>query len=420
MNVESARTSQHRPTPAWWFLWLLIPSGICQGFSTVALPYWLTQQGVPLQTVSTIVALWLLPYSCQPLLALVGDLGPRRRSWFLASGLAAGGTLYVALQALAQQKLPLLSACMFALATSCAMADNALIALAATTVRPQERGLSSGCLSAAQLTWGGVLGWLMVTLRDRVGSSLGHGPALQAIAVGLCIALAAAALLSLAIDEPCHAPLPLGPRLRLLFADVSRVLRSTPGWTSLIICLAPMGTTAAVPLFGALAPEYHVGASSVGVIIGIGVGAANAAGAMLAGIAADRIGARRTCLAGALSLGLCGLGMALSPTLPSVFVAWCLAYGVCAGLVFAGFYALVFDLLGPTSGVNTTVGVFMGATNLSAFYVTLLNGRLYHAAGRVGLLLGDAGCNWVGLLLVVTLLRALDLRLRPRVESRTS
>ncbi len=433
--MDLQHPARHRHTPAWWFLLLLIPSGICQGFSLVALPYWLTQDGVSMSEVSAIVALWLLPYSAQPFLALLGDLGHRRRSGYLIAALSASLTLLFALQALSLHKLRLLSACMFVLSSSIATADNALVALAATTVHPRERGLSSGCLGAAQLTWGGLFGWGMLTLRDQAARHLGPAPALKIVAATLAAAMVLHTLLALMIDEPIHPPLPLRPRLRRLLADVVHVLRSTPGWTSLLICLAPLGTSAAAPLFGALAADYQLGAGAVGLITGVGVGAANAAGALLGGIAADRLGSRRTYLLGALSLGLCGLAMALSPTRPAYFVGCCLAYGLCSGLVYAGFYALIFELLssvgspppspscsgqdasGSAVGVTTTCGVFMGATNLSMFYVTLLNGHLYKLSGRLGLLLGDAGCNLLGLVLVLAVLRRRDLRFRTPAQS---
>lgn len=62
---------------------LLLPSGICQGFSIVALPYWLSGAGMPVDEISTVVALSLLPYSWKSLLAPLADLGHRRQTWYL-------------------------------------------------------------------------------------------------------------------------------------------------------------------------------------------------------------------------------------------------------------------------------------------------------------------------------------------------
>ncbi len=98
------------------------------------------------------------------------------------------------------------------------------------------------------------------------------------------------------------------------------------------------------------------------------------------------------------------------PATPRAFTAGCLAYQFANGLCYAVFYAFVLELVGKgehVSTVTTQLALFIGASNLSASYVTWLDGFGYDrakalapgwpSAGRVGMLGVDAFMTFAGL-----------------------
>lgn len=412
MTQESAQPTSQRYTPPWLFLLLMTPSGISQGFGLVALPYWLTKAGMAVDQVSTVVALAVLPASWKPFLAPLIDLGQRRRIWFVAGASLAALSLLMAFFALRQAYFGALSGCLLTLNAAISLSEDALLSLCVTTVRPADKGRSAGFYSMGQLCYGGIFGWLMLTLRDPPQTLRGLVPQVPLFALGLGFAcwLFIAAFVALGIDESNAAATPSRAPLRVLLRDVWSVVGTRSGMMGLLICLAPLGTGAASNLFGSLAPAYHVNAAAFGLVSGLGAMLANAVGSTLGGLCTERVGSRGTYLVGALLLGLCAMGMAISPHLPGFFIVTSLAYGVAGGFAYAAFYALVFDHVRPTASASSVCGIFVGASNLAVFYVTLLEGQMYRRSGTTGLLVCDALCNIGGILLVLALFRALRAR----------
>jgi PAT family beta-lactamase induction signal transducer AmpG len=411
---DSAGTERTEPArylaPPLWAL-LMLPFGLTVGFATIAVPFVLRQRGLPMTLIATVSQTAQLPHVIKPFWSPVLDAGPRRRSWFLVSVAAAAAAL--AATALIPPDpdrtfgpVPLIAvytAALFVAQAAVATSGSAVLAMMAITVPDARRGAASGWQTTGNLA-GTALGGALITWM------LAHVSPTTTAAV-LALACVLAALPALLIEE---APLARRRVTRLvgdLLAQIWKTLRSTEGWTGMVICLSPVGAGALTNLFSALAQDYAPNDASaehlVVVVAGVFGGVVNMAGALLGGVLADRMNRRLAYAAcGALS-AVCAFAMVLAPATPGAFTVGCLAYQLANGLCYAVFYAFVLELVGHRDGVTTQLALYVGASNLAASYVTWLDGFGYDraralapgwaSAGRAGMLGMDAITSVAGL-----------------------
>lgn len=396
-----------RPTQPWLFFFLLLPTNLCAGFCLVVLPYVLHQRGVSVEQTSAMLALCIAPQSLRLLWTPLLDLGLRRRSFHVGAALLATLLLPVATRLVERQDLRALTVLLVVMNVAMTTSDAALGYLSATTVAVQQRERAAGYYSAGVVCLSGLSGGAILALHEPFGALARVLPALPLtfIGDGLCAPLVALVLLSLRIREPAPVRMPLVPHLGALFRDVWRQLRSPRSWTAVLLCLAPLCVGAATNLFGTLASDFHAGVGHVTFATGLNAALGSAAGAIVGGRLAARLGSRRTYLLVAMALAGDALAMALGPATPTCYVLGCLGYAVFSGVAYGAFFSFVFEMVGPSVGAATGYGIYMCASNLALAYVTFLDGQMYRFGGRLGLLLCDAATNVAGVLLVVAVHR---------------
>jgi MFS family permease len=393
-----------RPTPPWLFLILLAPVGIATGHATVAMPYLLPKLGMDRSTAAAVISLTVQPNAWKPLWTPLLDFWLPRTRWHLLSTLIAAPLIALSF-VIPVRHTSLLSAVLLLANIASATSHNVLGGLCATTVHPDQKGRAGGCFSAGEFLSAGLSGGLMLELYSRdLMSPRGIG-----LLVGGLMLMAALPVLF--IQEAPPERRPVLPHVRAILGEVRATLRTRLGGTGLLICLAPVGAVAAANLFGLMADEYRASGTQVDLATGLPAGLAGAVGALLGGRLADRANRRAAYLLSGALTGACALGMALSPATPAWFIGWALAYATAGGLVYATFYAFLFEMIRPGTGATTTYGVFAGAGNLAISYSVYLEGRMYAHGQRLGVLFCDAALQVVGIAFVVLVLR------RPRGQS---
>ena len=116
--------------------------------------------------------------------------------------------------------------------------------------------------------------------------------------------------------------------------------------------------------------------------------------------------------AGSLTTSIVSLAMAVSPHVPLTFILGALAYNGLAGVCYAAFNALGYQLVGQDSPVaSTQLGLFAAATNFAIDYMTWADGLGFKHFGVRGLLLTDSLASMIS---AVALLFLLGSRLRKR------
>jgi len=91
-----------------------------------------------------------------------------------------------------------------------------------------------------------------------------------------------------------------------------------------------------------------------------------------------------------MGAGVCALVLAFTPHVPWAFILGALIYNGFAGMVYAAFNALGWQLVGHKSPVaSTQLGLFSASINGAIVYMTWLDGQGFKFFHLRGLLLTD-------------------------------
>lgn len=371
------------------FAALYLSEGAPIGFIWFALPTWLRLSEVPIERITTLTALVVLPWTFKFVWAPLVDVlqSPRWtvRHWIVTAQLTMGATLLPLIWLDLQQDFAWIVPLLLMHALAAATQDVAIDALCIATTDPSERGRLNGWMQAGMLLGRAMFGGGALLLSEWVGQ--------PAVVLLLIVVICSSLLLVLTSRLPEH--LRRGraaDRPRQVAEDVRAALVQRPFWFAMLFAL--LGGAAFKSLEVVYGPflvdrgysEKEIGLFSAGPMILLMI-----AGSLLGGRLADRF-ARRTFVALALlSFVLPIAGLALSDRLwsaqrgPHLLIGLALtALGI--GIFTAASYALFMDLTRPTIAA-TQFSAFMGATNGCESWSSYTIGWIIAAAGYpVGML----------------------------------
>jgi hypothetical protein len=281
-------------------------------------------------------------------------------------------------------------------ATFIAFATEGLLAHNTTVA---ARGRAAGWFQSGnqfgQTAGGGIGLWL-----------ISHMPRPWMAGAALAGMVFACALPLLFLEEP---PRPLGgasvgARVRDALGELAGVLRARAGRIALILAILPIGTGAAMFLFGAIAPEFHASADLVSEVLGLGGGVAIVAGCFAGGRLADRA-PKPVAYAVACGLGLVAcLVIVLSPRTSAGYAGSTLFYTFTLGMVTASFTGLVLAIIG-VSAAATKINLFFALNTLFSLGMLRLVGWAHDAWSTKAMLLTEASVGAVALLAFAMLVR---------------
>ncbi len=384
--------------PPWIFGITNIPFGVAGTYTGVAMPFLLGKKGVPIETIAVISALSLLPAAYQLFWAPILDLGMRRRSWLILCSVA--GSLCLASTLLLKSPndltsykvLTVLGQGLVGLVASC---NGALVS---TRVDPAKRGQAAGYVNAANLGAAILGGGLVLTLADKYSN--------EVAAIGLVLMICVPALAALAIPEPPPKKEPILAHLADMGKEVWKAVRSRKGWTGLCFCISPVGTVALTNLLSALGKEYGVSGQMVTNVNGYAGGVVTAIGALASGYILDRADRRKLYLLAGVLTAAVAAGIALSPKTPEVYVVGSILYLAVAGLAYAAFSAVVYEIVGTAGKTASTLySVFPAAGNQAISYTVFLDGRAGGQWGTKAIFWADAALNMIGVVVLFLLLK---------------
>lgn len=384
--------------PPWIFGITNIPFGVAGTYTGVAMPFLLGKKGVPIETIAVISALSLLPAAYQLFWAPILDLGMRRRSWLILCSvvgsfcLASTLLLKSANDLTSYKVLTVLGQGLVGLVASC---NGALVS---TRVDPAKRGQAAGYVNAANLGASILGGGLVLTLADKFSN--------EVAAIGLVLMICVPALAALAIPEPPPKKEPILAHLADMGKEVWKAVRSRKGWTGLCFCISPVGTVALTNLLSALGKEYNVSGEMVTNVNGYAGGVVTAIGALASGYILDRADRRKLYLLAGVLTAAVAAGIALSPKTPEVYVVGSILYLAVAGLAYAAFSAVVYEIVGTAGKTASTLySVFPAAGNQAISYTVFLDGRAGGQWGTKAIFWADAALNMIGVVVLFLLLK---------------
>jgi len=368
------------------FATLYAAEGAPIGLLWWALPTLLRRRGVPIESITallaTLVLFWTFKFLWAP---LVDSLRGRRwglRAWIATSQAVMAAALLPLAWLDLEASFPLVAALLALHSFAAATQDVAVDALAIRAVEPSRRGALNGWMQAGMLLGRATFGGGALWIEARWG--------LAAVVAGVVLLLVASLALILFVDErslPEAARDPASGRSRLQgFARTLREAFARPAtWSGLAFALvAAAAFEAAGALAGPLLVDRGVGQETIGLFFGLPAAALMLLGALAGGTLADR-GRRRATLAAAL-LGVVASVLLLAAidaggaSSPRLLLAPLAAMYLFVGAFTAVSYAAFMDLTDPRLGA-TQFSTFMAATNGCEAWATAAGGVLAARAG---------------------------------------
>ena len=356
--------------------------GLVAGFIVTALPFLLAKAGVSVDRIAGVSATAMTPTFWAFLVTPLIDVGFTRRFYGFGFATAAAVCLAAALWWFSPGRLSLFTGLLLVAELAVVLQGNAVGGWVSEFVPDTARGKVGGWTNAANLG-GGALGSMLIMASAQYFSFR---------TLGLLIALGvlASTLFLLWFPEPARPVMGLRQIFGGTFRNVVQTSRQPQVLTGFLLFLAPASCVAAINLFSGLGSDFHASAERVVWVTGAGAAAASALGSVLGGYIADRVDRGVLYLSGGLFAGLCALAMAYTLHTQTAFTAGVLTYNGIAGVSYAAFSALGYQLVGtrnPTAA--TQLGLFAAATNGAIVYMTWADGQGYRLLGVRGLFLVD-------------------------------
>ena len=376
----------------------VFPFGLVVGFSITALPFLLTSQGVPLYQVAGVSATVMSPTFWGFLLQPIMDTGLTRRAyaWLTAgiSGLClAGGLTFLSPAHLGTATVLLLVA-----ELGMVLNSGAISGWTAEFTPDELRGSVSGWTNVANLG-GGALGSLAVM-------SLAPHVAPQWIGLGLTTAILLGTTPTFFFPQPQRSAF----HFRQIFTDAMRATwhacKTKECLTGFALFLSPASAVAAINLFSGMGKDFQAPEHTVIWITGAGCAISTSLGALIGGYVANRVSRGYLYLCAGMSASAFGLGLAFAPHTATSFIWGVLIYNGLAGIAYAGFNSLGYELVGQKSPVaSTQLGLFSASTNGAIVYMTWADGQGYKHFGVHGLLLTDGLAGLISAILLLMIFR---------------
>lgn len=405
-----SRTDLDTEAPPWLFLPFGLAPAAVIGYVMVAVADELVRAGVPLGSVSVVVAAAFLPATFLFLWAPLVDAVGRRQQWVSAGVLllciAAAG---LALAPREPGMVPMLVSLSALAGFGYSLVSAAQKGLAVSLFTPARRVVAAG--------WTGTGSGIGLALGGGVLAVSGQLSA-SAIVVLLVAVTALPVAASLAVLERRKGlRLQETAGLRVVVRETGRLFGTPRGQLALAVCVLPFGSSAAALMVGALGPDFHTSASFVGAWAGTAKSLAFAAGALLGAKLWERIGT----LPGLLVVGGGMIALALlvlaGPKTPAGYAVMVTGYGLLQGASLSAIMGIVLQTVEPRAA-STQSAVLIAASNLHNVYLPPMAGWAHDAGGIKALLLADAAIGVCGLLLLLLCARLLGQRLwrshRPR------
>jgi MFS family permease len=373
------------------------PFGLVIGFTVTALPFLLTNLGVPLYQVAGVSATVMSPTFWGFLLQPMMDTGLTRRAYCWLTAACSAICLAAALLLLSPAHLTAATALLTMAELGMVLYGGAVSGWTAEFTPDQLRGSVSGWTNVANLG-GGALGSLAVM-------SLAPHIAPYWIGLGLSACILLGTALTLLFPHPKKSSF----HFRQIFTDALKATwqasRTKACLTGFALFLAPAGAVAAINLFSGMGKDFQAGEHTVILITGAGCAVSTSLGALLGGYAANRISRGYLYLFAGMSASLVALALAFLPHTAASFIWGVLLYNGIAGIAYAAFNALGYQLVGHKSPVaSTQLGLFSASSNAAIVYMTWADGQGFKHFGVRGLLLTDGLASLISAILLLLLL----------------
>jgi len=369
------------------FASLYASEGAPIGFLWWALPTILRSRGIPVEDITVLTSILVLPWAGKFLWAPLVDVLRTRwslKNWILSAQLLMGLTLLPLLILDLETQFNHLASFLVLHALAAATQDVSIDALCIRVTSAGERGALNGWMQTGMLTSRSLLGGGTLVLLEAFGWT-------PVVVLLLAVVWFSSALLVVS-RVPLHTPTTVSSQQRTPFRDFLSHLRLVFSrrvtWFALLFAAS---SGAAFEAVGAVAGPFLIdrgfSSSQVGMFFLIPAVVSTIGGALLGGMLADRMPKVQSVRIFLFSMVACVVFLAGADGIGSggeiLLVGMTLIY-FSIGLFVSSTYALFMDLTDPELGA-TQFSAYMGATNFceswSAFAIGTLAGSMGYSAG---------------------------------------
>ena len=349
---------------------LMMPSGISQGFVTVALPYLLTKNGFPVALTAGIVAIGVSANLWRFLWGPVVDITLSLQKWFWIGIVSTILTLLLlCFIPFTIKGAAFLSLIVFISQVATTITLLPINGIIAKSIKENKKGEASGWYQAGNLAgmgFGGGAGLWLATHFSLITAGL-----------SLCIASLLFSLVILLIkDIPHHKEKTILQEIKNMGKDIFTMIKFPAALFVIILIMTPISSGAMANLWSAVAKDWKVGVNTVVLITGLVSGVVSALGCIAGGFIADKWGVWYTYLGTGLICALVTFAIAIMPYHPVVYIVGVLAYAFSMGLGYAAFTAIIIFVIGKRN-VATKYSLLASLGNLPVVYMTTFDGWMH-------------------------------------------
>lgn len=391
----------HPHTKPFYIFFLMLPSGISNGFVTVVLPFLLTQNGFPVAVTAGIVAIGLSANLWRFLWGPVVDMSLNMKQWFWIGLLTSIVSLLVlCFTPFTTEGTVLLSIVVFISQVAATLIMLPVNGCMAKSIEESKKGEASGWYQAGSLAGVGFGGGLGLWLATQYSVGIAG--------IVLCAASLLFALVIFWVQNiPHHKGETILHELKGMGKDVLEMLKVPVTLFVIILILTPIGSGAASNLWSAIASDWQTDTDTVILVTGLLSGGISTLGCVAGGFIADKWGVWVAYLGSGAACAAIALLMAFMPMVPEVYIAGVLTYAFTVGMAYAAFAAIVLFAIGKKH-VATKFSLMASLGNLPVVYMTTFDGWIHDLYNSKWMLTGEAVMGGFFVLLFIVALKHLQ------------
>jgi PAT family beta-lactamase induction signal transducer AmpG len=378
------------------FLFLVLPSGISQGFIAVSLPFILTQNGFSVAAAATITALGISSNIWRFVLAPMTDLSFSLHKWYLAGNILCAFTLsLLCFIPVETGTIGLLTVFVFISQVAANLIVAPVGGFMAKTIPEEKKGRAGGWYQAGNLGGEGLGGGAGIWLYTHYS----YQAALIILSLTILVCSFALWFVPQVYAEK---DMLIKERFRIITLDIRNLLRSPVAIFTSIVIILPIGIGAASNLWSSVATDWHVKADTVALVTGTLSAIFCVAGSVAGGWIADKSGRWLAYFGAGALMASVTLGMTFFEYTPETYAIGVLSYAFTFGLANAAFSAIVLHAIGKGMA-STKYALISSLGNIPFPYMTVFDGWLHDAYGIKMMLLGETfmGISFVVISVIV-------------------
>lgn len=391
------------------FMALVIPFGIVGGYITVTLAFLLTRAGIPLEKITPLIGMSLLPNVLKFLWAPVIDTTLTNKKWYiLSNAITALGVLLIGVLEIKEESLMLMGMLIFLISFASTFSVMAASSLMVYDTPNELIGRAGGWMNAGYLGGAAIAGGGGLCLAEKIAN-----PLIVTVIISIVCMLCSFGLIQLHEPNSGIRDKRYVKTLGNLTKDIWEVVKSRMGFFALLLCFLPIGSGAASNLWSAISNDWGASAKVVALVVGLAGGLLSAIGSLMGGWICDKIDRKKGYILFGMLQATFAMLIAYAPRTELIFILGTSFYAVSSGLIYAGFTSFTLEAIGK-GAVATKYNVFASFSYIPIYFMLYIDEWAHKKWGAFGMLNIEAVMGLFGIFLFFIMFNISQLNLKKK------